>query len=609
MTDPTTEVPVNLPANQQEPEFGSDIMTDMLREMGFDYVTLTPGSTFRGLHDSLVNYGRNHKPAMILCAHEEIAVSMAHGYAKITDKPACVILHNLVGLQHAMMSFWNAFADRAPMVVLGGSGPLDPSERRFIDWLHSANNQSQAMQPYTKWTDEPPTQEAVLHSLAKAYRMASTAPKGLTYVSLDTSLQEATLEDGIAMPDMSLPRYSDIPPVAAAEESVKAAADLLIEAESPLVLGGRCGRLPGITAPLTELIELTGAAFQEGKDVVNMPTDHPQNMTGGFGASKETEIRSEADVVLVMDNQDVADMLGEYGMARGGGYGVVVVNEEGKSRKVIDLSLNDLSVDNWAAIGGALPPVDVHLFADPLYGLNQLLAELKKCAKKNADWQKKAKANAKALAERHKALRARQQDVLKESFDNDPISVPRLIHEVWEAVKDQDYILANRNYRSWYEGIWQFDGSGRYPGNNAGGGVGYGPGGVVGSALAGRDMGKFTLAIMGDGDFTMNPAALWTAAHYKIPLLIVLHNNNSFGNDEEHQRKLARERDRPVENAWIGQKMIGPDVDFAGVARSYGAAGYGPIDSPDDIAPTLKKAVADVIAGGVALVDVRTALN
>jgi acetolactate synthase-1/2/3 large subunit len=609
MSKTAAEVPVNLPANREDPSYGSDAFVDMLREMGFDYITLTPGSTFRGIHDSLVNYGRNHKPEMILCAHEEIAVSMAHGYAKMKDKPCCVILHNLVGLQHAMMSFWNAFADRAPMVVLGGSGPMDPAERRFIDWLHCANNQSEIMRPYTKWTDEPPTQQGVINSLAKAYRMAETAPKGLSYVSIDTGLQEAKLDDGVAVPDMSLPRYADIPPVAAAEASVKAAADMLMEAKSPLILGGRCGRLAGVSEPLTELVELTGAAFQEGKDVVNLATMHPQNMTGGFGASKETEIRSEADLILIIDNQDVADMLGEYGMARGGGYGVVVVNKDGASRKVIDLSLNDLSVDNWAAIGGALPPVDLHLFADPLYGINQLLGELKSRAGGNPDWQKKAKANAAAIAERHKALRERQKGVLKDKFDDDPISVVRMIHEVYQAVKDKPYVLANRNYRSWYEGVWEFDGSNQYLGNNAGGGVGYGPGGVVGTALAARDMGRFTVAIMGDGDFTMNPAALWSAVHYKIPVLIVLHNNNSFGNDEEHQRKLAGERERPPENAWIGQKMIGPDVDFAGVARSYGANGYGPIDKPDDIAPTLKKAVADVAAGGVALVDIRTALN
>ena len=607
MKDTTTEVPVNLPANQEDPKYGSDIMVDMIREMGFDYVTLTPGSTFRGLHDSLVNYGRNHKPEMILCAHEEIAVSMAHGYAKMTNKPACVILHNLVGLQHAMMSFWNAFADRAPMLVIGGSGPLDPAERRLIDWLHAANNQSELMRPYTKWTDEPPTQQGTLNSLAKAYRIAGNAPKGITYVSIDATVQEEELDEAVTIPDMSLPRYKISPPVAATQETIEAAANMIVEARLPLIIGGRFGRIAGTTKYLQELVEVTGAAYQEGKDVVCMPTDHPQNLTGGFGPTKESKIRGEADLILIIDNQDVADLTGEYSKARGGGYGYIV---EGDNPKVvIDLSLNDLSIDNWAAIGGSLPPVDLHLFADPLYGMKQLLVELKNRAEKNPEWQKKAQANAKAIAKRHDALRKMQKNVLEKNFDNNPISVPRLIHEVWEAVKDTPYVVANRNYRSWYEGIWKFEGCNQYLGNNAGGGVGYGPGGVVGSALAARDMGRFTVCIMGDGDFSMNPAALWSAAHYKIPVLIVLHNNNSFGNDEEHQSKLAKYRGRPSENAWIGQKMIGPDIDFASTARSFGATGYGPIDNPNEIAANLKKAVADVEAGGVALVDIRTALN
>ena len=604
-----SEIPTNLPDKKIAPQYGSDVMADMLGEMGFDYVTLTPGSTFRGLHDSLVNFGSNKNPEMILCPHEEIAVSMAHGYAKVTNKPACVILHNLVGLQHAIMSFWNAFADRIPMIVIGGSGPMDPAERRFIDWLHSANNQSQIMQPYTKWTDEPPTQQAVLNSLAKAYRLACTAPMGLSYLSLDTGLQEATIDEDLEMPNMTSPRYSDIPPIAAPESSIQAAADLFIQANKPLVLGGRCGRLPGTTDILKELVEITGSAFQEGKDVVNLATNHPQNMTGGFGASKETKVRSEADLILVVDNQDIADMLGNYGAARGGGYGVILSESDGQNKKIIDLSLNDFSIDKWAAIGGDLPPVDVHLCADPIYGLKQLLDELKTRATHDERWIDTAKMRSESLAERHKALRSRQRKILEDNFDNDPISVPRLIYEVYNAVKDTDYILANRNYRSWYEGIWQFDGCARYLGNNAGGGVGYGPGGIVGSALAARDMGKFTVAIMGDGDFTMNPAALWTAAHYNIPALIILHNNTSFGNDEEHQRKLAHERKRPEENAWIGQKMIDPDVDYAMVARAYGAKAYGPIKKPTEIAPTLKKAVLEVIDGSVVLVDIRTALN
>ncbi|MGY8990938.1 MAG: thiamine pyrophosphate-binding protein [Rhodospirillales bacterium] len=602
-----SEAPVNLPSNKPKPEYGSDVMVDMLGNLGFDFVALTPGSTFRGIHDSLVNYGRNHKPTVILCPHEEIAVSFAQGYAKVTGKPCAVILHNLVGLQHAMMSFWNAMADRAPMFIIGGSGPIDPAERRYIDWLHSANAQSDIMRPYTKWTDEPPTLPAVLDSMAKAYRVSLNAPKGLTYVSIDTGLQEAKLDGEVPLPDMSLPRYQPSPLIAANQDSIDQAADMLTEASLPLVIGGRFGMRAEVTQPLVELVELTGAAYQEGKDVVCFPTDHEQNVTGGFGPTKESEIRGEADVWLTIDGHDIADLAGSYGKARGGGYGYIV--EGGTERKIIDLSINDLSIDNWATLGGALPPVDHRIFADPLHGLHQLLDELKQRAEGNPAWRKRAQENTKAIALRHKKLRANQQQVLKDHWDDSPISVIRLIHEVYDAVKDKDWFLANRNYRTWYEGVWSFSGGGQYPGNNNGGGVGYGPGGVVGSALAAHQLGKFTVAIMGDGDFTMNPSAIWTAGHYKIPLLIVLHNNKSFGNDEVHQIKLATERDRPEENAWIGQKMVAPEPDYAGVARAYGAWAEGPVTVSGDITAVLKRAIAEVEKGGVALVDVQTQLS
>ncbi|MEX2450349.1 MAG: thiamine pyrophosphate-dependent enzyme [Rhodospirillales bacterium] len=606
-TDYASEAPVNLPANKSKPEYGSDVMVDMLERLGFDYIALTPGSTFRGIHDSLVNYGRNHKPTVILCAHEEIAVSLAHGYAKFTGKPCAVILHNLVGIQHAVMSFWNAYADRAPMFVLGGSGPADPAERRYIDWLHSANAQSDLMRPYTKWTDEPATVPAVLEAMAKAYRIACGAPKGLTYLSIDVGLQEKTIAGDIQVPDVSLPRYRPSPPIAATKESVEQAADMLCEASLPLIIGGRAGMSADITAPLVELVELTGAVYQEGKDVVCFPTDHPQNLSGGFGPTKESEIRGEADVWLTIDCHDVADLTGSYGKARGGGYGYII--DGGTARRVIDLSVNDLAVDNWATIGGALPPVDLRLFADPLYGLGQVLDEMKRRAEGNPAWRKRARDNANAIAKRHKALRARQQKVLKDHWDDSPISVVRLIHDVYDAVKDAPWVLANRNYRTWYEGIWRFAGGGQYLGNNGGAGVGYGPGGVVGTALAAKDAGRFTVAIMGDGDFTMNPSAIWTAVHYKIPLLIVLHNNMSFGNDEVHQIKLARERERPAENAWIGQKMVAPEPDYASVARAYGAWAEGPITEAKDLPGVLGRAVAEVKKGGVALVDVQTQLS
>ena len=601
-----SEVPINLPANRQDPEYGSDVVVDMLGALGFDYIALTPGSSFRGIHDSLVNYGRNHRPEIILCAHEEIAVALAHGYAKASGRVGGVILHDLVGIQHALMACYNASADRAPVFVLGGAGPADPADRRYIDWLHSANTQSELMRPYSKWTDEPVTLQAVLDSMARAYRISLNAPPGPTYVSIDAGLQEARLEGPVELPDVTLPRYRAAPPIAAPAEAVEAAADLLIAADLPLIVGGRIGIKAEATAPLVELVELLGAAYQDDRDCVCLPTAHPQNLTGGFGASAETEIRGEADVWLAIDCADVTNVTGGYAKARGGGFGPGAAGSEGK---VIDLSLNDFTLQHWSNMGGAPSPFDVQLLADPLYGLNQLVDEVKRRARGKAPWRQRAEERAREIAERHQALRGRQQEVLKAHWDERPISVVRMIHEVYEAVKDKPWLSAMRNYRCWYEGIWQYDGAGRHLGNSGGGGVGYGPGAAVGIALAARADGRFPLAIIGDGDFTMGPAALWTAAHYKIPLMIVLHNNTSFGNDEEHQIKLARERARPTENAWIGQRMAAPAVDYAALARSYGAWGEGPVEDAGDLAGVLERAVAEVEAGAVALVDVRTQLN
>ena len=609
-TDFTSELPVKLPANRLDPEYGSDVMVDMMARMGVDYVMLTPGSSFRGLHDSLVNYGRNHRPQLILCAHEEIAVAMAQGYAKATGRVGLVALHDLVGIQHALMSFYNAWADRQPMLVIGGAGPMNPEDRRYIDWLHSANSQSELARPYAKWTDEPATLQAVLDSFLRAQRIAASAPAGPTYVSIDTGIQEAKVSfDEYRLPDPELPRFQPAAPIAAPAESVAAAADILCAAEFPIVFGGRIGLNAEVTAPLVELVELLGAAYQEHRDSVSMPTAHPHNLTGGYAGTGENEIRGLADAVLAIDCHDVTALMGGYDRARGGWDAGAGDAEEKKQPKVVDLSLNDFRIEHWSNIGGAQAPYDVQLLAEPAYGLGQLLDEVRRRADGEPAWRKNAIERSKDIAARHETLRARQREVFAGLHDQFPIAPARLIEELWNAVKDRDYLLLLRNGRSWYEGMWQFDGAGRFMGDNGGGGVGYGPGGVVGSALAARDRGKFPVCVLGDGDFTMGPAALWTAVHYKIPLMLVLHNNNSFGNDEEHQITLAEMRDRPVENAWIGQRMAGPSPDYPKIAEGYGALGIGPIVRPDEVADAFARARAEVDSGGVALVDVRTELK
>ena len=602
--DFVSEAPINLPANRQDPEYGSDVLCDLLQAMDFDYVMLTPGSSFRGLHDSLVNYTRNHRPRIILCGAEEIALHMAQGYAKVTGKAPLVVLHNLVGLQHAAMGFYNAWVDRQPIVVLGGSGPADPKNRRPIDWTHSANTQCEVVRPYTKWTDEPATLQATIDSIVRAERIANSGPQGPVYVSIDAGLQEEPYQDGAVIPDLDLARYQPSPPLAASRKAVAAAADLLVAADIPLVFGGRFGTNPAVTGPLVELVELTGAAYKDSGDIVCFPTAHKQSLTGGFGPTRENEILGEADCVLGIDCHDLTGLLGGYSGARG-----TAANDAGANRQVIDLSLNDLRIEHWSNVGGGAVPYDVQLLADPLYGLGQLVDELKRRAATDGAWQKRVEARRADLAARHETLRARQRDGCQTGWDGEPIAVARMMTALWDAVKDKDWLLTLRNGRSWYEGIWDFPGAGRFLGNNGGGGVGYGPGGVIGSALAARKQGRFCVSILGDGDFTMNPSAIWTAVHYRIPNLIVLHNNTSFGNDEEHQIVLAEQRKRPMENTWIGQRMAAPAPDYAAIARGYGVWGEGPVTDPTDLAGVFQRAVAEVERGGVALVDVQTALK
>ena len=590
------EMPVNLPANREEPEFNSDVFVDVLDGLGVELVFLLPGSSYRGLHDSLVNYGRNDAPQMILATHEQIAVSMAHGYAKASGKAGVCILHNLVGLMNGSMGVYNAFGDHAPVVVLGGSGPLDPAGRRWIDWLHCANQQSDIVKSYTKWAEDSPTAQGIVDSIARAYKIASTPPTGPVYVTIDCGIQEEKMADGLTVPNFD--HYAAAAPVAANPGALAQAAEMLVGAEMPMIVGGRFGIDPAVTKPLVELVELTGAAYQDDLAIVCFPTGHGQNLSGDKSARRET------DVLLAIDCRDVASMLDNYTGEKhevGAGFG-------GGGRKVIDLSLNDMAQSSWTYYDGAQPPVDLQISAEPLFGMTQLIEAVKqRLDGDSAAVQRIAQRKAK-LAERHDELRATQVKTAQTDWDQTPIKPARMVHEVWQAVKDRDWLLTVRNQSSFPEGIWQFDGAGQFLGTNGGGGVGYGPGAAVGAAIANRNSDKFCVAMLGDGDYVMSAGALWSAVHYRAPLLMVINNNTTWGNDEKHQLEVASMRGRPQENAWIGQRMLHPYIDHAMTARSYGAWAEGPVGDPNDLAGVIQRAVAEVDKGNVAVIEVATQL-
>ena len=183
--------------------YGSDYMVEVLRELGVKYIALNPGASYRGLHDSLVNFGSGG-PEMVLCTHEEIAVAIANGYFRVTGEPIATGLHNVVGLQHASMAIFNAWCDRSAILNLGGGGPQDANHRRSTDWVHTALVQGNVVRDYVKYDDQPNSIEATPESLLRAMRTAMTDPKGPVYICLDSDVQELRMDEALPVPDVSL---------------------------------------------------------------------------------------------------------------------------------------------------------------------------------------------------------------------------------------------------------------------------------------------------------------------------------------------------------------------------------------------------------------------
>jgi len=581
----TTENPIALDSFKKIPTHGSDATVDLLGELGYRYIAINPGSSFRGLHDSIVNYHGNEDPKLLLCLHEEVAVSLAHGYAKVSGQPAAAAIHDLVGLMHASMAVYDAFLDQVPLVILGGSGPRDRFKRRPIDWIHSADTQAELIRSYVKWDDEPSPSSAFVFSLIKAHQIANSAPYGPTYVSLDCALQEE--EVSLDSPEgLEISHYQPHPPIAPDLEAVRKAAEMLCNSRMPAIIGGRIGRNRQATDLLVELVDLLGAAYIDDRNTVAFPTDHPNN------CNLDPSVMAEADTILSVDVVDLPSLM-DRSMPHDG--------TSANDSRIIDLSMGDIGAKSWSNSSGMIKPRSIQLLCDPMQGLKELISAVRIMARGS----EVAKRN-QLIAERISAARVSREANIGAHWNDVPISQHRLVAELWQTVKDADCLLLLRNTRSWPEGIWKFTGAGQYFGDSGGGGVGYGPGAMVGGALAAMDQGKLGVGIIGDGDFLMASSALWTAVHYGIPMLMVINDNSSFYNDEPHQARVARHRGRPPENSWIGMRISDPQVDLAALAKSYGCWAAGPIDNPSDLADAIGSGLKQALRGNVAVVHVHT---
>lgn len=568
----TSETAIERPvlAGGNAAAFGSDVVAETLRALDIPYIALNPGASYRGLHDSLVNYLGNERPQMLLCLHEEAAIAIAHGYAKVTGRAMATAVHSNVGLMHGTMAIFNAWCDRMPVIVLGATGPVDAQHRRpWIDWIHTARDQGALVRGYTKWDDQPASPAAAREAVLRASWIANTAPMGPVYVNLDAEMQEGKLPE--PLPPVETGRFTPQAISAAPAALLEQAADALSAAKRPVILAGRVSRsLESWNARVALAEAINARVVTDLKIGASFPTDHPLHV-GAPGTllpvPEALEALAQADVILSLDWVDLAGTL----------------KAAKTSATVIQVSVDHHLHNGWSMDYQGLPAVDLFLAGDPDQTVPALLEHLG------------GPRTASVVSAPSRAL---------PKLSDGPLTVEHLALGLRQAVGDRAMSLTHLPL-SWNGAWWPFRHPLDYLGGDGGGGVGGGPGISVGAALALKGSGRLPVAVCGDGDFLMGITALWTAAHYRIPLLLVVANNRSFFNDELHQERVARMRNRPVENRWIGQRISDPDIDLASLARAQGAQAFGPIETQADLAASFAKAIEAVENGAVAVIDVR----
>jgi acetolactate synthase-1/2/3 large subunit len=581
------------PKTRENATFGwnSDVIADLIKQYGFPFITLNPGASYRGLHDSLVNHNGN-EPPMLLCQHEKVAVQIAHGYAKAAGKPLAVIVHNVVGLLHATMGIYYAYTDRAPVFVIGATGPMDEGKRRpRVDWQHTANVQGTQVRDYVKWDYQPGGIDGVVDSFARAYSIMMTEPRGPIYMCYDAALQEAPLAAPIVLP---APGSAKAPSrIAADPQALEEAADRLVKAEWPVLLPQFVGRDPNGFSDMVALAETLGAPVVDTQWRLNFPTRHPLDLR------MNKEVFAQADLIALLNCRDwerpthVNDRINR-----------TLKPLYPKHCQWLDIGFADVEISKWATDYQRFPDCAQRVLADTALALPQLKTLIARRVHADATLARRIAERTRAVSEMQEAQMAAWREEAHEDWDAQPITLPRLASEVWAKIKDEDWVLTTNAFEDWALKLWHFDRPYRWPGRALGTGTQIGM--ATGVALAHRGTGRLVVDCQTDGDLMFDVGALWFAAKHKVPFLIVMHNNRAYYNDWEHQITVARQRGTPVERAHIGMDISGPAPDFAAIARGFGWHAEGPVENPADIAGALDRAIAAVKRGTPALVDTIT---
>jgi len=571
----------------------SDFMVDTIRSLGIEYLVINAASSFRGLHESILNYGGNTKPEIITCLHEEQAVALAHGYYKVSGKPLAIACHGTVGLQHAAMAVYNAWSDKVPMILIGGNHRDAVSRRVPAEWVHSAQDPVRVIRDYIKWDDSPVSLSHFSESFVRAYRIATTPPMGPVAISLDAELQEASIDENV---DLTIPSLSNAVPPRGDGSAVEEAARILVDAESPVIVVDRAIHSASGLTLMTNLAEALQAPVLDRGGRLNFPTNHYLNHTWRASAALR-----DADVVIGLELTDV------WGAVR---RMLDLPHREEASRiaedaKVITIGLGDTFIKSNYQNFGRYYAADLSIIGDVEATLPSLIDAIR---------QQTSRSRRAIIAARQPWLRDAFEEMRNQSLDSarygwaaSPVSTARICMELWSHIRELDWGLVSGVgfWNNWPRRLWNMTEPHHYIGTSGAGGLGYGAPAAVGAALAHKAAGRIAINLQSDGDLLYAPGALWTAAHHSAPMLTVMHNNRAYHQEVMHVQRMASRRQRGLDGAAkIGNVFEDPFVDFASLAKSFGVWAEGPIEDPDELGPALRRAIEVVVNGQPALVDV-----
>jgi thiamine pyrophosphate-dependent acetolactate synthase large subunit-like protein len=507
-----------------------------------------------------------------------------------------VLAHGTVGLQHAAMAIYNAYCDRVPVYILAGN-TLDATMRRpGVEWAHSVQDAASMVRDFIKWDDNPVSLPHFAESAVRAYKISMTPPMMPVVVVIDGGLQEDPIPSEIAA-RLRVPKLTTAAPPQGDSGAVAEAARLLVNAQNPVIVADRLARTPAGITRLVELAEALQAPVVDQHGRMNFPSSHPLNHSESSG-----QLIAGADVILGLELTDFWGTVHAFRDA---------LHRSSRSRirpgtRLISINSVDLFAKSNFQDFQRYPEVDVAMAADAEATLPALTEAVKRLL--TDDRRRAFQERRTRLEQAHARSIETARTEATYAWDATPISTARMCAEIWAQIRNEDWSLVSEsgNSSGWAFRLWDFNKHYQHLGDSGGAGVGYGAPAAVGGALANRKYGRLSVNIQGDGDMLYAPGVLWTAAHHRIPLLTVMHNNRAYHQEIMHIQRMANRHQRGITRWNIGTTIDNPNVDFAKLAQGLGVYAEGPITNARDLGPALQRALAVVKKGEPALVDVIT---